>query len=154
MGKNSVVAIIAVIILIAAIVLIARNMSGGFGSGETFGHVFWYDTGSKELYGAPAALPPITAPSGSEGVTAYVFAKGSCDNAGDRFIVYLEKYPDKEAVMNAPTMVERAPLMEQRLIRREDDADWVEASSDEGVAILAEADAAGQNGVACPEYRK
>ena len=154
MGKNSVVAIIAVIILIVAIVMIARSMSGGSGSAPAMGDIFWYDTGSKELYAGPHEMPPLKAPSGSEGVQAHVFAKGSCDNAGDRFIVYLEKYPDKEAVMNAPTMAERMPLMEQRLVRRENDAEWVEAGSPDGVAILAEADAARQSGTACVEYKK
>ena len=153
MGKNPVVAIIAVIILIVAIVMIARSMSGGSGSAD-YGELFWYDTGSKQLYAGPHEMPPIKAPSGSEGVQAYVFAKSSCDNASDRFIVYLEKFPNKKAIMNASGMEERNALMAKRLIRRENDAEWVEANSDEGAAITAEVMAARETGVLCAEYRK
>jgi len=154
MGKNPVVAIIAVIVLIVAIVMIARSMSGDSGAVQKVGDVFWYDTGSNQLYGAPMDIPPLKAPSGSDGVIAYVFAKGSCDNAADRSIAYLETNPDRDAIMNAAGMEERIPLMEQRLVRREGDTEWVEANSDEGAAILAEAAAARQDGVACLEYRK
>ena len=156
MGKNPVVAVVAVIILIVAIVLIAKSMSGGAGGVPGgAGDVFWYDTGSKTLYGAPQDdLPPIKAPSGSDGVIAHVFAKGSCDNASDRFIVYLQKFPNKEAILNANSIETRGPLLAAMLIRRENDADWVEAGSEEGAAIFAEAVAAGTGGVACTEYRK
>ncbi len=155
MGKNPVVAIIAVIILIVAIVLIAKNMSGDSGGVQRSGDGFWYDTGSKKLFGASSIeMPPIKAPSGSEGVLAYVFAKGSCDNASDRSIVYLEKYPDRDAIMKAASIEDRMPLLAKRLVRRENDADWVEASSEEGAAIIAEGTAARQSGKQCTEYKK
>ena len=160
MGKNSVVGVIAAIVLIVAIVMVARSMSGSSGE-QTVAttdvlttDVFWYDTGSKELYGAPLDLPPLKAPSGSDGVIAFVFATGSCDNAADRFIACLMTYADREAVMTAADMETRRALMEKRLVRRETDASWVEASSPEGKAILEEADKAQQNGVPCRRYRK
>ena len=153
MGKNPVVAIIAVIILIVAIVMIFKPSDTGV-VGEA-GDAFWYDTGSKELFGAKHDMPPIKAPSGSEGVSAYVFANGSCDNAADRFIVFLEKFPDKDAIMNATSMEERIPLIEARLVRRENDADWVAANSEEGMAIVAEEKAARDSGATpCVKYTK
>ena len=138
MGKNPVVAIVAVIILIVAIIMIAKSMSpggGGVEQGET--RAFWYDTGTNKLYGAPPDVPPLPAPSGSEGVSAFVFAQGSCDNASDRFIGYLEKFPNRDAIMAAQGAFERMPLMEEALIRGEDDEDWVLKHSPAGADIMA-----------------
>ena len=154
MGKNPVAAIVAVIILIVAVVMIAKSMSGGSAvqGGDT--DAFWYDTGSKELYGGPHDIPPLKAPSGSDGVRAYVFASTSCDKAGDRFISHLETNPDREAHLNARSIEERVALAGAQMIRREADADWVTADSDEGRAILQETFEAGQNNVPCLKYTK
>ena len=132
MGKNPVVAVIAVIVLIVAVVLIVKNMSGG-GPKVQVGDVFWYDTGDKKLYPAPQTeLPPMTAPSGQEGVMAYVFTEGSCDNANERFIGFLEKHPDKEAFKQAGGLEGRIALLERRLVRRPEDAEWIAAGTPEG----------------------
>jgi len=138
MGKNPVVAIIAVIILIVAIVMIFKSMSGpSIDDGGVDPRVTWYDTSTKKLFGAPPDVPPIEAPSGAEGVLAYMFAEGSCDNAGDRFIGYLEKFPNKDAIMAAQGAFERMPLMEEALVRGENDEDWVRKNSPEGQDVLA-----------------
>ena len=138
MGKNPVVTLIAVIILIVAIIMIAKSMSRGSGvvvTGDT--RATWYDTGTNKLFGAPAATPPIKAPSGSDGVQAHMFANGSCDNAGDRFIGYLEMYPNKDAIDQAQGAFERAPLMDEAMVRAEDDEEWVNRNSAEGAQLMA-----------------
>ena len=148
MGRNPVVALIAVIILIVAIIMIAKNMSGGGGGvGASETRVFWYDTGTNKLFGAPPNISPIEAPSGSNGVSAFVFASGSCDNAGDRFIAYLEMFPNKDAIMAAQGF-ERMPLMEEALVRGVDDEDWVLKNSLEGAEVMA----GGQGLLQCVTY--
>ena len=141
MGKNPVVAVIAVIVLIAAVYFIMRGM-GGSTPPPPPGAVFWYDTGktgNEALYGAASTdIPPKPAASGKEGVRAFVFTEGSCDNKDDRFIGYLEKHPDPEAFRTAAGIQARIAVAEKRLLRRPDEADWVAANSNEGYDILDE----------------
>jgi len=157
MGKNPVVAVIAVIVLIVAVVLIIKGMTGSdVGPG---GDSTWYDTGSGKLYSGPkGVLPPAPAPSGSDGVSAAVFARGSCDNKADRFIAYLTKYTEegktqlKAAQAETPVKIEKmkAITSEHRLIKREKDTQWVAVGTEEGEAIMAETR---QKGVRmCPEH--
>ena len=157
MGKNPIVAVIAVVILIVAAVLIIKNM-GGLDTGPT-GSSTWYDTGTGELYGAEAGqIPPMPAPSGKEGVGAAVFADGSCDDKADRFIGFLHKYTDKgkadlEATQ-AKIPVDQAEMTriarEEKLVKREKDEEWVVAGTEEGAAIIAEASNRGARG--CPTH--
>jgi len=158
MGKNPVVAVIAVIVLIVAVVLIVRGMSGPSSTGPA-GQGTWYDTGSNTLYGGQkGVMPPAPAPSGSEGVMATVFAKGSCANKSDRFIGYLSKYTDEGkklmAAAQAENPIDTAKIQgimgEHRLVKREGDAEWVAQGSDEGQAIVEEAKAKG--GTLCPRH--
>ena len=145
MGKNPIVAVIAVIVLIVAVVLIIKGMTGS--SSVPVGQSPWYDTGSGELYGGPAdVLPPAPAPSGSDGVLATVYAKGSCENKADRFIAYLSKYTEegKPMVKTAQAEVPVDPSKmksianEHKLIKREKDTEWVAVGTEEGQAIIAE----------------
>ena len=150
MGKNPAVAVIAVIILIVAVVLIVRGMtSKEVGAG---GDAAWYDTGTGELYAGPVGvLPPAPAPSGKEGVSASVFARGSCDNEADRFIAYLSKYTEEGKPLlkaaQAATPLDIGTLQrvaaEHRLIKREKDTEWVVAGTEEGQAIIAETNVKG-----------
>ena len=136
MGKNPVVAVIAAIVLVVAVIWIAKSVFN-IGTTPTPGQTFWYDTGSNKLYGvAGNEEPPMPAPSGSEGVRAVVFAKGSCDKASDRYIGYLEKHDDPEAAKAAPTAMEKAQFMAKRDVRLEKGTTWVKADSDEGWEIL------------------
>jgi WD40 repeat protein len=117
------------------------------------GLVFWYDEGTKMLFGElPTEYPPIVAPSGAEGVRAYVYTDSTCDDASGRYIGYFEKYPDPKAVAQAVDMISRALLHDQRLLRRPDSAEWVVANSVEGLAILDDFAPLSEN--ACFQYIK
>ena len=157
MGKNPVVAVIAVIILIVAVVLIVRGMSDP--SRGPVGQGTWYDTGSGEVYGGPnGVLPPAPAPSGKDGVMAAVYSTSTCENKADRYIAYLMKYTEegkplvKAAQDDKPIdTVKMTSLMgEHRLVRRENDTEWVAFGTEEGQAILAEVKQTG--GRMCPKH--
>ena len=147
MGKNPVVAVVAIIVIIVAVILIARRfmspgVTGAVGAGT------FYDVGKKEVYPQtdPGAIPPVKLPSGNEGVRAWVYSCSSCDDKTSHLIGYLEKYTEegKAAVQRSYDMptdfAARAEARQYRLIRREDDKDWVDWDSMEGEAILAEAE--------------
>ena len=146
MRKKPVVAVIAAIVLVVSVVSIVRY-ARDTGLPEP-GQADWFDMGTGELYGGlkmGEAVPPITLPSGNQGVLAHVFARGSCENQDDRFIGFLCKYTDKGKAMlveaKARGGVDRGTAtrvaMRERLIKRPGDKEWVIASSDEGEAILA-----------------
>jgi hypothetical protein len=40
-------------------------------------------------------LPPVTLPSGHQGVLAHVYACGDCAKSDERFIAYLERYTEQ-----------------------------------------------------------
>ena len=156
MGNNPAVAIIAAIVLIVAVVWIASSVFNiGGGGGGPSDDTFFYDTQTKKLFGAlPTEVAPIEAPSGAEGVLAYVFKKkgGDCKNADDRFIAYLWRHPDPEAVKAAVGAIERGLIMNQADVRREDESDWVPRDSAEGDEIIREFPDDSRD--RCMEYRR
>ena len=145
MGRNPLVAATAVAVLVVAIVFIGRYFMGS--DAPEPGLANWYDMTTGKLYGGfkvqEGGLPPITLPSGNEGVLARVYARGSCENKVDRFIGYLEKYTDEGKAMiieaKAKVPMDRAALadaaMYERHIKRPDDPEWVLAGSDMGAEI-------------------
>ena len=146
MGRNPVVAATAVVVLVFAMIFIVRHfMDSGL---PQPGQANWYDMSTGKFYGGfkvGEALPPVTLPSGSEGVIAAVFARGSCDNAADRFVGFLYKYTDEGKAMiikgRAAVPMDLGALqdaaMNERFIKRLDDDRWVVAGSDEGMEIIA-----------------
>ena len=143
MGRNPVVTVIAVIVLVFAVLFIIRRCVTK--SPLPFRLASWYDTGTGEFYYAqPGLVPPIPAPSGSEGVRAIIAARGSCYKEADRFIAYLEKYTDDGKVQFKEVQEEHPPdfiaqmariSMEERLVRTEEDDQWFLVSSVEGQDI-------------------
>lgn len=80
---------VAVLLLLIAVSLLAtrsrRTVTGGT-------QRWFYDVQTGELFVYAGAEPaPVTAPSGGEGVQAFVFACGECTESNRR-IGYLEKY--------------------------------------------------------------
>ena len=157
MGKNPVVAVIAVIVLVVAVILIVKSVTRR--DVPEAGLATWYDMGSSRLYGAKSEeSPPVAAPSGGEGVLAAVYAKGSCDNKADRFIAYLSKYTEEGKTLlkaaEAETRVDIEKMgsitSEHRLVKREKDTEWVAIGTEEGQAIMAEAMQSG--GRICPKH--
>ena len=131
MVKNPVVAAVAVIVLVVALYIILRQV--GLGGRGNPSDAFWYDVDKGVLFPHEGATSPIEAPSGGEGVRAYVFACTSCDDDSDRFIGYMERYtPEGKRILaeeeaKAPT--ERNPMarmaaMPHLEIRRETDTEW------------------------------
>ena len=158
MGKNPVVAIVAVIIIIVAIIFMFRG--GGTDRSSTIPEANWYDTGTNELYGVASTgidFPPIPAPSGKDGVIAHVFSCTACTDKGSRFIGYLEKYSDEDkaalADRSGPPGARHA-IMNNSLVRGEEDTEWVSKLSPEGQGLVTAADAqcAPQKASACGGY--
>jgi hypothetical protein len=89
LAGKPIVSVVVVVVLIALSVWITSRQ------GRVVGPTY-YDVQTGELFPYRGEeLPPITAPSGGEGVIAHVFACGSCDDEDARFIGYLEKYTDE-----------------------------------------------------------
>ena len=158
MGKNPVVAIVAVIVIIVAIIFMLRG--GGKDLGSSVPQVNWYDTGTNELYGVKPTgneFAPMPAPSGKDGVVAHVFSCTSCTDKASRFIAYLETYTaeDKAALADrsGPPGARHA-IMNNSLVRGENDTEWVLKSSPDGQALVssAEAQCAPQQASACTAY--
>jgi hypothetical protein len=154
MGQNPIVALGAGVLLIVALIWIVMNVfdiniGGPEGASDD---VFWYDEGESELYGAlPNQYGPIVAPSGGDGVRAYVFTNSTCED--DRYIGYLEKYSDPEKMKGASDMITRALLEQARLLRRPDSQEWVFAGeSEEGQQIQADYPNPMGSKNACPQY--
>ena len=140
MGKNPVVAVIAVVVLLAAVWFIARQMGLG-GSGGKAPVAFWYDLKTGKLFGGPNTTDPVQAPSGGEAVRAHVFACNDCADANDRFIGYLEKFTDEARqvlVEQKGAPMARAMAMEYVKVRRADDTEWVNGGDPEGIEIMTE----------------
>lgn len=80
----------AVVAAVVLIVALWRPWSGGGASGGRW----YYDLSSGDLVAADIKeLPPVTLPTGNQGVTAHVYACKDCNS--DRFIGYLERYTEQ-----------------------------------------------------------
>lgn len=142
--------IASLVVIVLALFYIFAGSSGG--RSRSPGSVYFYDSGTGELFSAPReSTPPIVGPSGEEAWMAYVFTCGSCSKK-ERFIAFLEKFPpdvkarmaELEARADAEDlsdleMDEFYALGEQLLISRLDPIEWVNHASDEAQAILEEA---------------
>ena len=139
MGNNPVLVVVAVVILAVAIVLIAWNMGGNPPPPQ--GSRSFYDEGTKELYPfAKQEWPPVKAPSGQDGVKAFVYSCTDCEDKSSRFIGYLQKFtPEgKENLLKAfkeNDMNARVIEFERALVRVPDEAQWYEKNTAEGVEI-------------------
>jgi hypothetical protein len=93
-NKNPVVGVvIAVVVLGIAGVILMRTM-GGDGPGP-IEERYYYDLSSGELFANDSVPAPIATESGSQAVWAHVFSCGSCDDASQRQVVYLQKFTDE-----------------------------------------------------------
>lgn len=99
------VALTAVIVLAIALGLVLARGGGARTHGPRDA-VYYVDLQTRQLFTAREQLPPIAAPSGGQGVRAYVFGCGGCDEA-QRFTAYLENYTEEA----------RAALEESRSVR-------------------------------------
>jgi len=98
--------------------------------------VYFLDEGDDTLFVADAtALPPIEAPSGVNGVRAYVFSCSTCADASSRQIGFVTRYTDelKRAMANAT--INASLEARGTLVRRPGQTQWY-AMSDDGAAIV------------------
>ena len=141
MRNRPAVFIIAVTLCIAAVLWIDSRILDRPPPPPLSPDIFFYDMGSGKLFPAPHwTVAPINAPSGKDGVRAHVFKKpgGNCNNADDRFIAYLWRHPQPQALMQAVTLTEAVRESKRAEVRRPDDADWVPIESEEGRQIIDE----------------
>lgn len=137
----------ALIVFLAAYVVIGGVlMTRAYRAGGTptnRGAMAFYDEGTRQIYPhfKTSQLPPVEAPSGKEGVRAFVYSCGDCSDRSSHFIAYLQKHTaaDKRALaatFSGGDTGARVAVMGRRLIRRVSDTRWVEHASAAGQAIV------------------
>ncbi|MEM6757242.1 MAG: hypothetical protein AAF586_08755 [Planctomycetota bacterium] len=137
-NNPAVMTIAAIVVLLICLAVIYSNLAGGGGSGRIV-DLYYYDTGTGELFSAPAnSIAPIDAPSGpGAGVRAHVYTCGGC-NSDEWTIAYLEKFDDqaRDALVNAPESPEAAQAYDSGLLVRNVDGDtWHQVYSTEGMRV-------------------
>lgn len=111
-------AIAAVVMAAVGVLLIRANLPDR--NATYFTDVWFYDLDARSLYARPAGTPtPEIAPSGGQGVRAYVFSCGKCSSS-EQFIGYLQSFTREQ----------------QQLLERRDAADDAALSPEPMVALL------------------
>lgn len=141
-------ALLLVVVLLALSVVIFSRSRPSKGGGD---QRWFYDLQAGKLFAHSVRnLPPVTAPSGGEGVLAHVYACGECTEA-QRTVVYLEKYTDagKAWAIDTPTDQEGAINTGHLigLLSDTGEVTWVVAESRDGNAITE------RIGRLCPDQR-
>lgn len=137
---------VAVILVGIAAIVLARGINGQPRYGED--GLYYYNLETGELFvGAVDALPPIDAPTGGQGVRAYLYSCESCAGSPDE-IVYLETYTETARQLAAMRNDEEKQLTPMqisqmqggiRVAPRPDDGQepqWVAANTDDGRALV------------------
>lgn len=146
MLKNKWVRVLGVPAFLVAALLFVIFQSGAMPAGTPKADQMWfYDLNNGQLFSAVDQFPPIASPTGPDakgnpaGVRAYVFSCGSCADPAQRFVGYLETFPDEahqKAVSNfgSYAMV-GSDALTGMLVRREADTEWVSPGSEEGAEV-------------------
>lgn len=141
--------LLVVVILGVAIAIFFRP---GSNQGAATGQYF-YDLGSGALFVVGAdALPPLTAPSGDEGVLAVVYSCSGCEDAATHQIAYLQKYTDdylQQRTGGQPPKM--GAEVEGTMIRAADGERWFVSSSDQVIKLTSQMSSAcaGGDAVLC-----
>lgn len=90
------------------------------------------------------ANAPTTAPSGgNDGVKAFVYSCGDCNDESTHFVGYIEKYSDEamKAINDASLSFDERDKKRDvgRQVSKREDVKWIQAKSDEGQALVKEA---------------
>ncbi len=135
--------VLVAVMLIAAITI---AMTGGENSQRRMTVGVWFlDIKTDKLYVVDENTPPPTkAPSGgNDGVKAYVYSCGACDDEATHFVGYIEKYTDDAiaAINDASLSFEDRDLKRNagRVVSKREDVQWVQRKSNEGQALITEA---------------
>ncbi len=135
--------IVGVCIAIVAFIAVALLLRAQSSNPASAGQRFYYDVTSGELVGfkADQPLPPVTLPSGNQGVLAHVFACGDCSS--EQFIGYLEQYTDayKQAVTVDVTNMDGPALapMSGHMVAADPNGgqpQWIESTSMQGSQVM------------------
>jgi hypothetical protein len=72
-------------------------------------HRYFFDLGTGELFTHDvSAMPPVTAPSGGDGVLATVYTCGACSSEAERKIAYIITYTEEALALMQQAMGENA----------------------------------------------
>ena len=135
--KTVKIAIIVVCFLAASLVLIMQLGGGDQGRTRDITHFWFFDTQTKELFTwelDPNITPPVTAPSGGEGVKAHVYGCGGCD--GGTWIGYLEKWSAEAKQHIESKGTDQNIMANGHMISNESAEQWHVYNSPEGQDIL------------------
>lgn len=130
--------VVAVFALVIAGFLVMNNSKpGGASNGQYF-----YDLGDSSVYVAKSStLAPTTAPSGSVGVEAVIFACSTCDDAASHVVAYLTKYTDAYLeVLQSGEPPTAEQMKSSRMVRTVEGKAWLPGSSDAAMAITTNAE--------------
>jgi len=141
-NNSAVVTICAVVLLLLSLGFIIMRLGGGSKYRPRVVDVYYYDIGDGQLFTALSnEIPPIDAPSGKQGVRAYVFACGDCANESERFIGWMEMYtPDAKRIMTSPPTeaenMDAFEVMERGHLVSADGRNWVSANGEQGFQVM------------------
>jgi len=148
-NNPAVTAIVAAIIIAASVAMIAYRSNGPRKIGSE--QAYYYDLKTGELFEAPQAAPPITAPGGGEkqGVLAVVVACGACDPASPR-PAYIQTISEQahRAIAARPSTPEEQEMVAAAIERGRlvasvpangEQPQWVMEMSDAGTKIVTDA---------------
>lgn len=131
--RNPAVVIVAVVILIASLWWHVLEPITGNGARRAF----YFDLETSRLFTQRTGLlAPIKAPSGGDGVLAIVMSCGSCDDASQRYIGWIEKYSDAFKQNEAAQRHRDPDLMRRHwFIRTLQSDEWVLAAGAQAQVI-------------------
>jgi hypothetical protein len=143
MNQNSaVVTIIAVVLLLVSLGVIIMTLTPK--NPARVVDVYFMDTSDGSLFVDKSdQLPPVAAPSGKDGVRAFVFSCGDCGDEASRFVGWLETYtPDAKKAISAPSDNPEAGMDNYEVVENGHmvcdpvSKKWVMANSEQGFKIM------------------
>jgi len=135
-------------VLILLVVVISLLSPAHPSKTKVFKKAWFYDLNTGRLFtDRYDKIPPVKAPSGPladaqpAGVKAYLLSYVDEPNESQRFIAFLETTDPNAAKTSAgePAIDKNTLLINDRLIRTIEDANWVPANSTKGRSIIKEA---------------
>lgn len=130
-----------VTVLLSAVYVVSRSgimRTRPTGTGVT---VYFYDLSSGELFVGPLDLieTGIVAPSGGEGVRAYVYSCSDCADPGSRFIGHLHRFTAERKTSEPYNPAAERPSLSSdgwvTIVQDGQISSWIPAASAAGAAI-------------------
>lgn len=143
MNQNSaVVTIIAVVLLLVSLGVIIMTLTPK--NNLRVVDVYFMDTADGSLFVDKSdKLAPVVAPSGKDGVRAFVFSCGDCGDEKSHFVGWLETYtPEAKKAIEAPVEDPEAGMGNYEVIEKGHmvadpvNKKWYMSNSEEGYKIM------------------